>query len=79
MLLDNLLKRNFKPEEIALITKNLVINLSPMKRLNFVMGVNARKMLAPERDHQCVAQTCFKHVYFRRANDKFTGNSYSYT
>lgn len=31
-LLDNLLKRDFKPEEIALITKNLVINLSPMKR-----------------------------------------------
>lgn len=31
-LLENLLKRDFKPEEIALITKNLVINLSPMKR-----------------------------------------------
>ncbi|NLD00991.1 MAG: helicase [Gammaproteobacteria bacterium] len=31
-LLDNLLKRDFKPEEIELITKNLVINLSPMKR-----------------------------------------------
>ena len=31
-LLENLLKRDFKPEEIALITNNLVINLSPMKR-----------------------------------------------
>lgn len=31
-LLDNLLKRDFKPEDIELITKNLVINLSPMKR-----------------------------------------------
>jgi hypothetical protein len=30
-LLENLLKRDFTEEEIAFITKQLVINLSPMK------------------------------------------------
>ena len=42
-LLENLLKRDFKPEEIALITKNLVINLSPMKRSNCVVGGNTEE------------------------------------